>query len=81
LHGESFVVYYLVGAMEGAMEAHAQSVRNGAKPLICLDGRRLEPRMAQGLYNGELGRNADVYESDMSAQLVMTNALTTAYPC
>ena len=81
LHGENFVVYYLVGAMEGAMEAHAQSVRNGAKPLICLDGRRLEPRMAQGLYNGELGRNADVYESDMSAQLVMTNALTTAYPC
>jgi hypothetical protein len=81
LHGESFVVYYLVGAMEGAIEAHAQDVRNGAKPLICLDGRRLEPRMAQGLYDGELRRNADVYEADMSAQLVMTNALTTVYPC
>lgn len=80
-HGESFVAYYLVGAMEGAMEAHAQDVRNGAKPLICLDGRRLEPRMAQGLYDGELRRNADVYEADMSAQLVMTNALTTVYPC
>jgi hypothetical protein len=48
---------------------------------MCLDGRRLEPRMARGLYDGELRRNADVYEADMSAQLVMTNALTTAYPC
>jgi hypothetical protein len=80
-HGESFVLYYLVGAMEGAIEAHAQDVRNGAKPMICLDGRRLEPRMAQGLYNGELRRNAEVYEADMAAPLVMTNALTTAYPC
>lgn len=80
-HGESFVLYYLVGAMEGAIESHEQSVRNGAKRLICLDGRRLEPRMAQGLYTGELRRNAEVYEADMSAQLVMTNALTAAYPC
>jgi len=80
-HGESFVLYYLVGAMEGAIEAHAQDVRNGAKPTICLDGRRLEPRMAQGLYNGELRRNAEVYEADMAAPLVMTNALTNAYPC
>jgi len=80
-NGENFVLYYLVGAMEGAVESHAQSVRNGAKPLMCLEGRRLEPRMAQGLYAGELRRNAEVYEADMSAQLVMTNALTSAYPC
>jgi hypothetical protein len=79
--GETFVLYYLVGAMEGALEAHALQVRNGAAPQICLDGRRLEPRMALGLYNGELRRGADVYEADMSAQLVLVNALTAAYPC
>ncbi len=80
-HGESFVLYYLVGVMEGVVEAHAHDVRHGAKPRICLDGRRLEPRMAQGLYQGEMRRNADVYEADMSAQLVIANALAAAYPC
>ena len=80
-HGESFVLYYLVGVMEGVVEAHAQDVRGGAQPRICLDGRRLEPRMALGLYQGELRRNSDVYEADMSAQLVVANALAAAYPC
>ena len=80
-HGESFVLYYLVGVMEGVVEAHAHDVRQGAKPRICLDGRRLEPRMAQGLYQGEMRRNADVYEADMSAPLVVANALAAAYPC
>ena len=79
--GENYANYYLVGLMEGALEAHAQGVRQGAKPSICLNGRRLEPRMARGLFDGEFRRNAGVYEADMPAQLVMANALATAYPC
>nr|WP_295784998.1 hypothetical protein [Rhodoferax sp.] len=79
--GIFYANYYLVGAMEGAIEAQAQAVRNGATPTICLNGRRLEPRMAKSLYDTELKRNADVYEADMSAQLVMLNALSTVYPC
>jgi hypothetical protein len=79
--GENFVRYYQVGLMEGALEAHSQAVRAGAKPTICLGDRRLEPRMAESLFNTELKRNADVYEADMPAQLVMANALTNVYPC
>jgi hypothetical protein len=29
--GEAYVNYYLVGVMEGALEAHAHGLRNGAK--------------------------------------------------
>ena len=79
--GEAYVNYYLVGVMEGALEAHAHGVRNGAKLQICLNGRKLEPRMAKGLYETELQRNAGVYEADMPVPLVMTNALGTVYPC
>ena len=79
--GEAYVNYYLVGVMEGALEAHAQGVRNGAKPQICLNGRKLEPRMAKGLYDTELQRNAGVYEADMPVQLVLRNALATVYSC
>jgi hypothetical protein len=80
-HGEVYVQYYLVGAMEGALEAHAHAVRAGAKPLMCLSGRRLEPRMAKPLYDGELRRNAGLYEADMPVQLVLVNALIHAYVC
>ena len=79
--GPNYVQYYLVGAMEGVLEANSQSVRSGAKPLICVNGRRLEPRMAKPLYDGELQRNKDLYEADMPVQLVMLNALSTAYMC
>jgi hypothetical protein len=79
--GEIYVRYYLVGAMEGALSAHAHDVRHGAKPSICLHGRRLEPRMAKELFETELKRNEGVYEADMPVQLVMTNALMTVYPC
>jgi hypothetical protein len=79
--GESYVTYYLVGTMEGALEGHAQAVRAGANSAICLEGRKLEPRMAKSLYDTELKRNHDVYEADMPVQLVMFNALTTVYPC
>ena len=79
--GIHYANYYLVGAMEGALEAQAQAVRSGATPTICLNGRRLEPRMAKGLYDTELKRNAGVYEADMPVQLVMFNALATVYPC
>ena len=79
--GEAYVNYYLVGVMEGALEAHAYGVRNSAKPVVCLNGRRLEPRMARGLFDTELQRNTGVYEADMPVPLVMFNALGTAYPC
>ncbi len=79
--GENYVRYYQVGLMEGVLEAHARAVRDGAKPTICLGDRRLEPRMAEGLFDTELKRNADVYEVDMPAQLVMANALSNVYPC
>jgi hypothetical protein len=79
--GKNYAVYYLIGTMEGALEANAQAVRAGAKPLFCINGRRLEPRMAQSLYDAELKRGADVYEADMSVQLVMTNALVNVYTC
>lgn len=80
-HGGIYVQYYLVGAMEGALEAHAHGVRAGARPMVCLDGRRLEPRMAKSLYDGELKRNAGLYEADMPVQLVLVNALIAAYSC
>ena len=67
--------------MEGALEAHDQAVRSGATATICLNGRRLEPYMAKNLFDTERTRNADLYEADMPAQLVMANALATVYPC
>jgi hypothetical protein len=67
--------------MEGALAAHDQAVRNGAEASICLNGRRMQPDMAEGLYRAELRRNADLYEADMPVQMVMANALVSAYPC
>ena len=61
--------------------AHASMVRAGAKPMVCLNGRRLEPRMAKPLFDGELRRNAGLYEADMPVQLVLVNALVVAYAC
>lgn len=79
--GANYVRYYLVGVMEGVLEAHAQSVRAGAKPSICVDKRRLEPRMAQDIFDAEMRRGQDMYEADMNVQLVVTQALATVYPC
>jgi hypothetical protein len=79
--GVNYKRYYLVGAMEGALQAHDQGVRAGAKPAICLNGRRLEPRNAEGLYQAELRRNPELYEADMPVPLVLGNALATVYPC
>ena len=79
--GANYKRYYLVGAMEATVAAHDAGVRAGAAPTICLNGRRLEPVMAEGLYQTELQRNHDLYEADMPVQLVMGNALTTVYPC
>jgi hypothetical protein len=79
--GANYKRYYLVGAMEATMAAHDAGVRVGAAPTICLNGRRLEPAMAEGLYLTELKRNSDLYEADMPAQWVMGNALSTVYPC
>jgi hypothetical protein len=79
--GENYANYYLVGVMEGVLETDAYSVRNGAKPVICLNGRRLQPSMARSLFDTELQRNEGVYEADMSAQLVLRNALATVYSC
>jgi hypothetical protein len=67
--------------MEGALEANAYGARNGASPKVCLNGRRLEPRLARSLYEAELKRNEGSYEADMPVQLVLVNALTTVYSC
>lgn len=80
-NGETYALYYMVGAMEGAVEAHMHDVRQGAKPAICLDGGRLEPRLARALLDTELQRNAGMYEADMPVQFVMTAALLNTYPC
>lgn len=79
--GSTYTDYYLVGVMEGALEAHTHAVRAGATASICLNDRRLEPSMAKNLYTTELKRNADLYEADMPVQLVVVNALGTVYPC
>ena len=79
--GSTYTDYYLVGVMEGSLATHDQAVRNGATPTICLNGRRLQPSMAKGLFTTELKRNADLYEADMPVELVMLNALGTVYPC
>lgn len=79
--GSTYLDYYLVGVMEGALEAHNQAVRAGATPTICVNGRRLLPSMAKDLFTTELQRNADLYEADMSVELVMLQALRMVYPC
>jgi hypothetical protein len=79
--GANYKRYYLVGAMEATLAAHDAGVRAGAAPSICLNGRRLEPAMAEGLYQTELKRNQDLYEADMPVTLVLANALSTVYPC
>ena len=80
-HGAYYVQYYLIGVMEGVLEANAQAGRSGGKPTVCPSGRRIEPRMARPLYDGELRRNDGLYEADMPVELVMRNALTSAYAC
>ena len=63
--GDVHALYYLVGALEGALEAQAKAVRLGAKPSFCPLERR----------------QAELYEADMPAPLVLLNALGTVYPC
>ena len=79
--GLNFANYYLVGVMEGILQAHDTAVRNGAAPHICRDGRRLEPSSARALFDTELRRNRDLYEADMPVPLVMENALSGVYAC
>ena len=79
--GDLYARYYLVGVMEGVLDAHVQMARQGAAPTLCLQGRRLEPSMARNLFDGELRRNPDVYEADMPVSLVMEQALLSAYSC
>jgi hypothetical protein len=79
--GANYKRYFLVGAMEATLAAHDAGVRAGATPSICVNDRRLEPAMAEGLYQTELKRNSELYEADMPVHLVMGNALATVYPC
>lgn len=80
-NGDIHAQYYLIGVMEGALEANAMAQRQGRKPLFCLQGRRLTPQSAVSLYRAELQRNEGVYEADMPVELVMTNALASSYRC
>ena len=80
-NGDIHAQYYLIGVMEGALEANAMAQRQGRKPLFCLQGRRLTPQSAVSLYRAELQRNEGVYEADMPVELVVTNALASSYRC
>lgn len=79
--GVSFVRYYLVGVMEGLLEGEKTRRASGAPANICPEGKRMEPAMAQSLFEAERRRNRDMYESDMPVALVMHTALQNAYPC
>lgn len=79
--GPLYLNYYLVGVVEGAIEAHAHAVRAGAKPRFCVSGRIPEPRRARAIVDAELRRHAHVYEADMPIELVVMNALANTYPC
>ena len=79
--GPLYTQYYLVGVMEGALEANRSSTNQGGPALFCLNCRKLEPTMAESLYSTELKRNAELYEADMPVQLVLLNALTHVYTC
>ena len=81
IQGDVHALYYLVGVLEGALESQAKTVRLGAKPSFCPLERRLEPSMVRELFDTELRRQADLYEADMPAPLVLLNALGTVYPC
>lgn len=79
--GPAYANYYLVGVMEGLREAADADRRAGRQAPFCVKGRRLEPRMARSLYQGELRRNAERYEADMPVQLVLSNALQGSFRC
>jgi len=78
--GETYVQYYLIGVMEGALEADRMARRQGRKPLYCPPNPPA-PAMAASLFHAELRRNEGVYEADMPVELVMTQALASAYRC
>ncbi|MGI4778805.1 MAG: hypothetical protein ACRYGA_11910 [Janthinobacterium lividum] len=80
-NGKLYANYYLVGVMEGLREAADATARDGLRPPFCVQGRRFEPAMARGLYQGELARNAETYEADMPVQLVLSAALRTGFRC
>jgi len=79
--GVTYVRYYLVGVMEGLMDAEKTRAANGAPAHICPADKRMEPAMAHSLFEAERKRNRDMYEADMPVALVMRNALQNAYPC
>jgi hypothetical protein len=79
--GASYVRYYLVGVMEGLIEAEKARSASGTPANICPEGKRMEPAMAHSLFEAERKRNRDMYEADMPVALVMRNALQNAYPC
>jgi plastocyanin domain-containing protein len=77
----NYVRYYLVGVMEGLVDAEKVRSTTGARARICQADKRMEPAMALSLFEAERKRNRDMYEADMPVALVMRNALQNAYPC
>jgi len=77
----NYVRYYLVGLMEGLMDAEKERSTTGTRARICQADKRMEPAMAMALFEAERKRNRDMYEADMPVALVMRNALQNAYPC
>ncbi len=77
----NYVRYYLVGLMEGLVDAEKEHSTTGARARICQADKRMEPAMAVALFEAERKRNRDMYEADMPVALVMRYALQNAYPC
>ena len=74
--------YYLVGVLEGILEAWASAQRRGTPPPFCVQSRRPpQPAQVEALLQGERRRSAELYEADMPVELVLFNALVNAYPC
>ena len=79
--GSGYVRYYLVGVMEGLLEAQKTRPSATNESRICPADKRMEPSMAYSLFDAERKRNRELYEADMPVALVMRNALQNAYPC
>lgn len=77
----NYVRYYLVGVMEGLVDAEKERGATGASTRICQADKRMDPAMAMSLFEAERKRNRDMYEADMPVAMVMRNALQNAYPC
>lgn len=79
--GPLYADYYLIGVLEGLLEASEVAARAGRPRAFCPRAAVDAPRMARALLNAELTRHAHAYEVDMPVELVMSQALASTYRC